>query len=193
MSNARTWICPTKTKPVELTAKAVIVAFSCAFLMSCAESHSPNTEELITVQPPTINNTLNNGFLTTPTKDFVITGTCDVTGAGMQYQRDGGAWVDFSPGCVNGAWSLQQSLVKLLTISIRSKSKFRFTGTATVTARFVLPPTSPSMQLVASGQTMEENLQGIQAAVPGNGIVPTALSAGGFKIFPNVIGASYDK
>lgn len=159
-------------------------------LVGCAESHSPNTEELITVRPPTISNVLTDGLLTTPNKDFTLNGTCDPTGYGMQYQRDDGPWVDFSPGCVNGTWSLDSTVGKRVTIGIRSKSKFRFTAPAKVTARFVLPPTSPFSTLVASGITQEENDYGRQMSIP-HGMEGRPMISGSYKIFPHMIGAAY--
>lgn len=192
MSHDRTRTCPSKLKTFDIAKILAIWALSHAFLLGCAESHSPNTEELITVRPPTISNVLTNGLLTTPNKNFTLTGTCDPTGFGMQYQRDGGDWTDFSPGCVNGTWSLPSSVIRRVNIGIRSKSKFRFTAAATVTARFVLPPTSPVSTLVASGITEEDNAYGRQMAVP-HGFDGKPMISGSYMIFPHIVGATYGK
>lgn len=175
----------------ENAGKTILFSLFGSILISCAESHSPNTEELITVRPPTISNTLNNGLLTTPTKNFILTGTCDPTGYGMQSQLDDGAWTDMSPGCTtSGTWSQQFSLIKVVRVSIRSKSKFKFTNPAVVTARFVLPPTSPTSTMVASSITQEENAYGRQSSIPA-GIEGRPLSSGSHKLYFHSIGAAY--
>ena len=171
--------------------KIILFSLIGSVLISCAESHSPNTEELITVRPPTISNTLNNGLLTTPTRNFILTGGCDPTGYGMQYQLDNGSWTDMTPGCTaSGTWSHQFSLIKVIRVSVRSKSKFKFTNPAVVTARFVLPPTSPTSTMVASSITQEENDYGRQSSIPG-GIEGRPLTSGSHKLYFHTIGAAY--
>ncbi|WP_413612343.1 hypothetical protein [Bdellovibrio sp. HCB-110] len=120
-----------------------------------ASSPLPSSEELIKTEVPTFDGS-ENYSTTTSTTSFVLLGGCDQKSYGLEYSYDGTSWMLLMNDCATGRFSIHLVVRSVLNVYVRAKTKMGHTAAARATVRFVLPPTSPSFQIVSSGNSVED-------------------------------------
>lgn len=130
-------------------------------ILAAGCSPSPSSEELIKTDIPTFDGS-ENYSATTPTTSFVLLGTCDKKSYGLEYSYDGVSWTLLANDCATGRFSMQLVVRSIVNVLVRAKTKMGHTAAAKATVRFVLPPTSPSFQIVSSGNAVDDTERKVQ-------------------------------
>jgi hypothetical protein len=133
--------------------KSAIFGFGFLFLflstISCAVSSAPNVSEIIQTQQPSISGRYEATF-TSSSSTFTISGTCDKNSYGTEYStNDGSSWTDLGD-CTNGTFSFNVLVLSTLSVKIRSRTKFAYTGTTNVAVRLAIPPTANLLTFVSA-------------------------------------------
>lgn len=133
-----------------------LVLFSVLLLVSaCGQSPNPTVTDLISISPPSFADNSTSRFYETPSKTPDLRGKCDPRSYGIEYSTDKGAsWVAHDPGCsASGTFTLRITVEKTLTVWARAKTKYSATEPAVINVRYILPPTSASMAMVAASHS----------------------------------------
>ncbi|MGZ3770726.1 MAG: hypothetical protein ACXVCP_06085 [Bdellovibrio sp.] len=135
-------------KPQSVRAVFFLLSIS---LMGCSlESPNPSVEDLIKVQPPSFNNNAGS-VISSPTVNYLLSGTCDPNAYATEYSLDKNNWTEIS--CVNGSIKIPVTVTGFIKVWARSKGKFKYSDISEVTIRYLMPPTSPSLVAVASSRS----------------------------------------
>jgi hypothetical protein len=132
------------------------------------------------------------GFLTTPSEDTTLNGTCSPKSFELQYSTDGeSTWNTIDGACSSsGTFSIQVHVTKTLKVSVRARSKLSYTASASVTVRYLLPATSPAMTMLASARSDDEGASHVQSAM-GTSFDGAAVTDGSIRIGTYLPGMTY--
>ena len=162
---------------------------SFVILTACAPSGGPQSEEIIKTRIPSFAG-LNSTSFVTSTPAFVVSGECDPISYGLEYRYSNTeTWTTIPTGCVNGAFTFDIVVPKQVFVYVRARTKKGWTDSAIADIRLLLPPTSPTFQVVTAGSAIDEGSAGVQFTM---GVVTgERMVAGARNMDVNVTGIVY--
>ena len=168
------------------TVMTLSLAFGCAPASPDAE-----VEDLIKINAPLFDDQSSSRF-SSPSKDYVVHGSCDPKGSLLEYSFDQSTWTAVPAGCDDaGNFQIPVRVNSVITVYVRSKGKFKYTDTASARIVRLLPPTSPALEFAASSKSMEEGQEGTQNLISLN-FSGEILESAFHRLANSLVGIVYD-
>ena len=188
--------CITKLLTKCLESKHILLIFVLPLLTACSDNGSPSIKELITVAVPLFTNSQTTITLSTPNQTYILTGTCDSSGYGLEYSINDNSYQDVPGGCsATGTFSITVTVTRLETVRVRSRTKTSTTAAAVATIRYVLAPNAPLIGLVQGSTSGESKSSTVVMQSTTSGTmtgIPTTDSTN-FILNTEITGVAYDQ
>jgi hypothetical protein len=170
-----------------------LIALSFSFIASgCFKSPPPTITELLQVSPPIFDYTHGNGFMLTSSRLTELTGRCDRNSYGLEFSLNGGqSWAAVTGACPTGRFAFKIQVPKSAEVFIRAKSKFSVTEASFIKVRYVIPPTSPTLSLVSSASSDDDEYEPKAASIISSTFSGTPMNSASYRVQIHVPGIVY--
>ncbi len=161
-----------------------------SFTFGCTKSPGGSVEELIKTNPPNFDGQLTKTFLA-PSTTYELNGNCDPISYGIEWSYNNSTWTEISGGCPNSTFKITVVFSSRKTVYVRARVKTGYTATAIATIKLLLPPTSPSVNMVQGSVSDLEDSTGMQGSLE---VLATSFSGtnGTVKLKTSRVDAAYE-
>ncbi len=140
---------------------SAVLVTTLVILGGCIQSPEGTVEDFNKATQPTFGGATTRSF-TTPSADYILNGECDPLSYAIEWSTNQVTWTEVPGACPAKTFSIRVYLNREITVYVRAKTKFTYTGTSVANITLVLPPTSPYLKLTSSGRTDDSGQEGMQ-------------------------------